>query len=241
MTRNLFEQQLHRLQDEILELGSSVDQSMMEAVVALRRRDLPMARRLDAHDEVINKKRFAIEEDCLTLIATQQPMARDLRILAAILEVITELERMGDYVKGIAHIITMLGPEPLPPDLLDHFDSMAAQSTKMLRESLEAFVAGDAKAARQIPVGDDEVDKLYNLIYRDLVNQMIANPDLIDHATHLLWVAHDLERFADRVSNICERTLFFTTGEMMEIRSSDDHTHHPSYNPHAEKNPKTEK
>jgi phosphate transport system protein len=202
---------------------------------------LATARRLYAHDEVINKKRFAIEEDCLTLIATQQPMARDLRILAAILEVITELERMGDYVKGIAHIITMLGPEPLPPDLLDHFDSMAVQSTRMLRQSLEAFVAGDAKAAKEIPNGDDEVDKLYNIIYRELVKQMIANPDSIDHATHLLWVAHDLERFADRVSNICERTLFFATGEMMEIRASDDHTHSPNYNPHAEKKPKTDK
>jgi phosphate transport system protein len=228
MTRNLFEQQLHRLQDEILELGSSVDQSLMEAVVALRRRDLASARRLEAHDEIINKKRFAIEEDCLTLIATQQPMARDLRILAAILEVITELERMGDYVKGIAHIITMLGPEPLPPDLLDHFDAMAARSTEMLRQSLQAFLAGDAKAAKAIPAGDDEVDKLYNLIYRELVRQMIANPESIDHATHLLWVAHDLERFADRVSNICERTLFFATGEMMEIRSTNDETDHAS-------------
>jgi len=227
MTRNLFEQQLHRLQDEILELGSSVDKSLLEVVVALRRRDLAAARRLEAHDEIINKKRFAIEEDCLTLIATQQPMARDLRILAAILEVITELERMGDYVKGIGHIITMLGPEPLPPDLLDHFDSMASLSTKMLRRSLDAFIAGDARAAKAIPAGDDEVDKLYNLVYRDLLNQMIANPESIDHATHLLWVAHNLERFADRVSNICERTLFFATGEMMEIRSTDDEDGHP--------------
>lgn len=233
MTRNLFEQQLTRLQDEILELGSSVDQSLMEVIVALRRRDLAAARRLEAHDDIINRKRFAIEEDCLTLIATQQPMARDLRILAAILEVITELERMGDYVKGIAHIITMLGPEPLPPDLLDHFDSMASQSTDMLRRSLQSFLAGDAAAARAIPSGDDEVDKLYNMVYRDLVQQMISDPESIDHATHLLWVAHDLERFADRVSNICERTLFTATGEMMEIRSSDDHTKHPSYNPHA--------
>jgi phosphate transport system protein len=226
MTRNLFEQQLHRLQDEILELGSSVDKSLLEAVIALRRRDLATARRLEAHDEVINKKRFAIEEDCLTLIATQQPMARDLRILAAILEVITELERMGDYVKGIAHIVTLLGPEPLPPDLLDHFDAMASHSTKMLRLSLEAFLAGDAKAAKTIPAEDDEVDKLYNEIYRELVQQMIANPDSIDHATHLLWVAHNLERYADRVSNICERTLFTATGEMMEIRSSGDETGH---------------
>ncbi|MBN1440592.1 MAG: phosphate signaling complex protein PhoU [Anaerolineales bacterium] len=229
MTRNLFEQQLQRLQDEILELGSSVDQSLLEVVAALRRRDLATARRLEAHDEVINRKRFAIEEDCLTLIATQQPMARDLRILAAILEVITELERMGDYVKGIAHIITLLGPEPLPPDLLDHFDGMASQATKMLRRSLEAFIAGDARASKAIPAGDDEVDKLYNLVYRELLKQMIADPDSIDHATHLLWVAHNLERFADRVSNICERTLFFATGEMMEIRSTDDQTKHPTY------------
>jgi len=229
MTRNLFEQQLHRLQDEILELGSSVDQSLMEVVVALRRRDLAAARRLEAHDEVINRKRFAIEEDCLTLIATQQPMARDLRILAAILEVITELERMGDYIKGISHIITMLGPKPLPPDLLDLFDEMVAQGNKMLQRSLEAFIAGDVEAAKAIPAGDDEVDKLYNMVYRELVKQMIADPESIDHATHLLWVAHNLERFSDRVSNICERTVFTATGEMMEIRSTDDQTKHPTY------------
>jgi phosphate transport system protein len=222
MTRNLFEQQLHRLQDEILELGNSVVQSVQEVVIALRRRDLAAARKIEAHDQVINKKRFAIEESCLTLIATQQPMARDLRILAAILEVITELERMGDYVKGIAHIITLLGPDPLPPDLLDHFDTMSAHATQMLHHSLEAFLAGDAAAAKSIPKEDDEVDKLYNLIYRELVNQMIAHPDSIDHATHLLWVAHNLERFADRVSNICERTLFTATGELMELSSSGD-------------------
>lgn len=222
MTRNLFEQQLHHLQDDILELGSSVEQSLIEVVAALRRRDLAAARKIEAHDAVINKKRFAIEEACLTLIATQQPMARDLRILAAILEVITELERMGDYVKGIAHIITLLGPEPLPPDLLDHFDTMASQATRMLLRSLQAFLAGDAVAAKAIPRDDDEVDKLYNQIYRELVNQMIANPDSIDHATHLLWVAHNLERFADRVTNICERTLFTATGELMEISSTGD-------------------
>jgi phosphate transport system protein len=222
MTRNVFEQQMHRLQDDILKLGGAVEQSLLEVVAALRRRDLVAARKIVARDEVINKKRFTIEESCLTLIATQQPMARDLRILAAILEVITELERMGDYVKGIGHIITLLGPEPLPPDLLDHFDTMAALATRMLRRSLEAFLAGDAQTAKAIPRDDDEVDKLYNQVYRELVNQMIANPDSIDHATHLLWVAHNLERFADRVTNICERTLFTATGELMEISSTGD-------------------
>jgi phosphate transport system protein len=222
MTRNLLEQHLQQLQDEVLELGSSIQTSVIEVVTSLRRRDVNAARRIEAHDEVINRKRFAIEESCLTLIATQQPMARDLRVLAAILEVITELERMGDYVKGIAHIITLLGPGPLPPDLLDHFDSMATDANRMLQKALTAFLEGDAQAARTIPSGDEEVDKLYNLIYRELLAQMIANPDSIDHATHLLWVAHNLERFADRVTNICERTLFTATGEMMEIRSSDD-------------------
>ncbi len=177
MTRNLFEQQMHHLQDEILELGSTVEQSLLEVVTALRRRDVAAARKIEAHDAVINKKRFAIEEECLTLIATQQPMARDLRVLAAILEVITELERMGDYVKGIAHIITLLGPDPLPPDLLDHFDTMANQATRMLLRSLKAFLAGDAAEAKAIPLDDDEVDKLYNRIYHELVNQMIANPE----------------------------------------------------------------
>jgi phosphate transport system protein len=222
MTRELLEQRLHQLEEDVLALGSMVEQAALDVMKALRKRDTAAARKLIANDSIINRRRFAIEEDCLAVIATQQPAAHDLRMIAAVFEVITELERMGDYVKGIAHIITMLGPEPLPPDLLDHFDTMSTRATAMLHRALGAFTSGDAKLAREIPSDDDEVDRLYNQIYRDLLSQMIANPDSIDHATKLLWVAHNLERFADRVSNICERTVFTATGELMEISSTGD-------------------
>jgi phosphate transport system protein len=220
MTREILERRLHHLQDEVLNLGSMVEQSALDAVKALRRRDTESAQKIENRDGFINRRRFAIEEDCLTLMATQQPMAHDLRLLAAILEVITELERMGDYAKGIAHITSLLDPEPLPPTVLDHFDAMAVQANAMLHRALGAFVSGDVKAARLIPAEDDEVDRLFNLIYGELVERMIADPRSIDQTTHLMWVAHNLERFADRVTNICERTIFLATGEMTEFSAS---------------------
>jgi phosphate transport system protein len=222
MTRELLEQRVSQLQQEVLQLGITVEQALLDVVAALRRRDTASARRIESSDREINERRFALEDKCLTLIATQQPMARDLRLLAAVLEILTELERMGDYAKGIAHIILLLGPEALAPDLLDHFDRMAALATGMLRRALEAFAAGDDKRAREIPAQDDAVDTLYNTVYRELIARMIENPDSIDHATHLLWVAHNLERFADRVTNICERTIFMATGDLKEIRSTYD-------------------
>jgi phosphate transport system protein len=220
MTREILERRLHHLQDEVLNLGSMVEQSSVDAVKALRRLDVASAQKIENRDGFINQRRFAIEEDCLTLMATQQPMAHDLRLLAAILEVITELERMGDYTKGIAHITILLEPSPLPPALLDHFDAMAVKANAMLHRALGAFVAGDVKAARTIPAEDDEVDRLFNLIYGELVERMIADPQTVDQTTHLLWVSHNLERFADRVTNICERTIFLATGEMTEFSAS---------------------
>jgi phosphate transport system protein len=220
MTREVLERRLHHLQDEVLILGSMVEQSLVDVITALRRRDATAAGKIGARDRLINERRFAIEEECLSVMATQQPMAHDLRLLAAILEVITELERMGDYIKGIANIIVLLGPNLLPPDLLNHFNSMTIQSNSMLHRALGAFVAGDDKTARVIPAEDDEVDRLYNAVYHELIQRMISDPETIDRATHLLWVAHNLERFADRVTNICERTIFTASGEMTEFSSS---------------------
>ncbi len=220
MTREVLERRLHQLQDEVLNLGSMVEQSALDAVKALRRLDTASARKIEARDEFINQRRFAIEEDCLTLMATQQPMAHDLRLLAAILEVITELERMGDYAKGIAHITLLLELSSIPPALLDQFDAMAAEANAMLHRALSAFVTGDVKAARAIPAEDDAVDRLFNQIYGELVARMIADPRTVDQTTHLMWVSHNLERFADRVTNICERTIFLATGEMTEFSAS---------------------
>lgn len=216
MPRETFEQELKRLQDEVLILGDMVQKAIVDSIEALKKRDLAEARRLIANDSLINEKRFAIEADCLALIATQQPMASDLRTLAAILEIATELERIGDYAKGISRVNLMIGDQPLLKPLID-IPRMADKSIDMLRRALDAFIRRDVALARAIPLEDDEVDNLYNQVYRELLTYMMADPRTIDRATHLLWVAHNLERFADRVTNICERIIFTVTGEMQEM------------------------
>jgi len=172
-------------------------------------------------DKEINKKRFAIENQLMILIATQQPMAHDLRLLASTMEIISELERMGDYAKGIANINVRMGDEKLLKPLID-IPRMAQKGVDMLHRALTAFVSEDVEAAKALPVEDDEVDALYNQIYRELMIFIIEDPKNIERANWLLWVAHNLERFADRVTNICERTVFIATGEFGEIKSSDD-------------------
>jgi phosphate transport system protein len=216
MPRETFARELQRLEDDVLLLGSMVEQAISESVEILKRRDLEGARRLIAGDRAINEKRFAIEADCLVLIATQQPMASDLRTLAAVLEIATELERIGDYAKGIARINVMMGEQPLLKPLID-VPRMAVKVRDMLHRALDAFVRRDVALARAIPTEDHEVDDLYNQVYRELLTYMMADPRTIDRATHLLWVAHNLERAADRVTNICERVIFTVTGEMREL------------------------
>jgi len=216
MPRETFEREMQRLQDELLVLGSMVEDALMDSVEVLKRRDMEGSRRLIAQDRRINEKRFAIEGDALVLIATQQPMAVDLRTLAAVLEITTELERIGDYAKGIAKINLMLGEEPLLKPLVD-VPRMAERARSMLHRALTAFVQRDVELARAIPAEDDEVDALYNQVYRELLTYIIADPRTIEQANHLLWVAHNLERAADRVINICERVVFTVTGEMAEL------------------------
>jgi phosphate transport system protein len=218
--RETFDRELQRLQDEILALGSMVENALVESVEILKRRDVEGSRRLIAQDRLINEKRFAIEGDALILIATQQPMARDVRTLAAILELATELERIGDYAKGIARINLMMGKGPLIKPLID-IPRMAEKARSMLHRALDAFVRGDVDLARAIPAEDDEVDALYNQVYRELMTFIMSDPRNIDQANYLLWVAHNLERSADRVTNICERVVFTVTGEMMEMDSEE--------------------
>ena len=227
MPRETLDRQLHHLQEEVLLLGSMVEQAMLESVEALKRRDLNASRRIFANDQLINDKRYAIENNILILIATQQPMARDLRFMAAILEIITELERMGDYAKGIAKISLRLGDEAslgethLPLNALD-FCAMAEKTVDMLHRALGAFITANPGLAHQISLEDDQVDALYNHFHTSLIAQMIANPALIDQASLLLWVAHNIERMADRVTNICERTVFIATGELIEFDPDDE-------------------
>lgn len=216
MPREMFDQELQRIQNEVLVLGSTVENAIVESVDILKRRDKEGSRRLIREDRLINEQRFTIERDALILIATQQPMAGDLRILAAVLEIATELERIGDYAKGIAKINLMIGDEPFIKPLID-IPIMAQKARDMLHQALEAFVNQDVDLARAIPRRDDEVDALYNQVYRELLTYILADPRTIDQATHLLWVAHNLERAADRVTNLCERVIFTATGEMVEL------------------------
>jgi phosphate transport system protein len=221
MPRETLDRQMHHLQDEILLLGSMVEQATIQAMDALKNRYLKAANRVYNNDRFINEKRYAIENAILIIMATQQPMAHDLRTLAAFLEVTSELERMGDYAKGIGKVTISLEDSPLPIPLHD-LEKMAEIGISMLHDALGAFVAENAALAYQIPRQDDEVDELYNRVYHSLVSAMIANPEVIDHANHLMWAAHNLERLADRVSNICERTVFVATGELLELEPVDE-------------------
>jgi phosphate transport system protein len=217
--RKTFEMEIQQLKDELLLMGSMVEQQLLEAVEALKKRDLEASRRIFAGDARINSKRFGIEEQVMILIATQQPMAHDLRLLASILEVSAELERMGDYAKGIATINVRIGEDALLKPLVD-IPRMAQKGADMLHRALTAFINEDVETARAIPAEDDEVDNLYKQVYRELMTFVIADPRTIDRANFLDWTAHNLERFADRVTNICERTVFIVTGEIIEIGSA---------------------
>ena len=221
MVRKTFEAEIQQLKDNVLILGSMVEKALLDSVEALRKRDIKAAERLFQEDKEINKKRFEIESHLMVLIATQQPMAHDLRLLASTMEIISELERMGDYAKGISNINIRMGDTPLLKPLID-VPRMANKGADMLHRALTAFVNEDVATAQALPVEDDEVDALYNQIYRELMTFIIADPKTIERANWLLWVAHNLERFADRVTNICERTVFIATGELTEIKSSDD-------------------
>jgi phosphate transport system protein len=218
MARETFERELQRLQNEMLALATVVEDAITDSVETLKRRDMENSRRLIAQDRVINRKRFDIEADCLTAIATQQPMASDLRILAAILDITTELERIGDYAKGIARINLMIGENSLLKPLLD-IPRMAEQTRAMLHQALDAFVRRDVALAQAIPAQDEAIDDLYNQVYRVLMSYLITDPKNIGQVNHLLWAAHNLERVADRVTNICERIVFTVTGELVELDS----------------------
>lgn len=219
--RETLDRAIEELLNEVLVQGSMVEKALKESVAALINRDVEAGKIIYDQDRQINKKHFEIEESVITVIATQQPMARDLRLLTAILEVTTELERMGDYAKGIARITVRLGQESLLKPISE-ITPMAEVCVDLLHRAVHAFVEKDAEAARVIPKEDDKVDAFYNRIYRDLMTQMIADPSTVDQANHLLWVAHNLERVADRVTNVCERIVFVVTGELLEMDRTDD-------------------
>jgi phosphate transport system protein len=217
--RSAFDQGLQDLRDDVLHLGSMVDTSMSLSMQALKERDQALARQVIDDDEKINQLRFKIEEDCLSLLARQQPAARDLRFIVAAMHIALELERMADHASGIGVIVLRMGDESLLKPLID-LPRMAEISQDMLRRSLDAFLAADAEEAMAITQRDDEVDQLYNQIFREMVSFMIEAPHMITRVMYLLFCAHNVERIADRVTNICERVAFMATGRMAEIPSA---------------------
>jgi phosphate transport system protein len=217
--RTAFHKRLREIQYDIMVMGSMGSKAIVRSIEALKNRNQELARQIIEDDRKINDKRFEIEEKCVELIATQQPMASDLRIITAILNITTELERIADYAVGIARIVIYIGDEPPLNPLID-IPRMAELTVDMLSRSMDAFINRDIEAAKKIAGEDDLVDNLYDQVFRELLTIMAEDPKTITRATRLMWTAHNLERAADRVTNICERIVFIVTGKMEEIGAS---------------------
>jgi len=222
MTRNYLDQTIQKLKNEVINIELMVSHATTEAVAALIQRDAKKAQTVYLNDQKINVKRFEVENECLIAIATQQPLATDLRVLASILEIVTELERMGDYAKGIAKIVLLTKNSSYEIPVVYRLEEMAAITVRSLDKAVKAFVDVDVETARAIPAEDDAVDKIFNEIYSGLVDSMMADRSLVNVANQMQWAAHNIERMSDRVTNICERTIFVGTGVMNELEESDD-------------------
>ena len=216
MVREDFDRNLRQLQGDLLTMGSMVEKSISRSIDALKRRDLEASQEVIDGDDYIDQKRYEIEERCINLIATQQPLASDLRSLISILHISVELERMGDYAEGIAKISVSMGNEPPLKPLID-IPRMSDMASDMLRRSLDSLVNRDVAGATAVCNYDDRVDELYQQVYRELITFMLEDHRMITRVTFLLWVAHDLERIADRATNIAERVIYLVTGKMTEI------------------------
>lgn len=216
MAREAFLKQLTHLQDLVLEMGSMVDRAVDRSMTALLDRDAALARTVVENDKTVNALNFECQNEVISLITQQAPMARDLRLVVSVAAIMTDLERMGDHAEGIARIVIMMQDEPLVKPLID-IPIMAGHAREMLRDAIQAFVDQDVDAAYRVGGRDDEVDGLYDRIYHDLIQIMIGDPSTIEPSTHLLWVAHNLERIADRATNIAERTVYSATGNLPQM------------------------
>ncbi len=220
MPRELFHKELTELQDDVLILGSMAEKAVVESVEALRSADLEWSQRIIEEDQAINNKRFDIEERAIFVIASQQPLASDLRAVMSAFMIITDLERIGDHAEGIARINLRLGEAEDVPRRMGYIPAMADRAIAMLRDSLNAYVERDVDESRRVCDADDEVDRLQDAVYDEAFRGMIANPAMIERNTYYLWTAHNLERIADRCTNICERVIYLVTGRMEEINVS---------------------
>ena len=216
MPREQFQRQLASLHDSVIEMGSMVERAIDRSMQALMDRDIFLARAVVEDDKDINAVGYHIQNACISLLAQQAPMAGDLRIIVSVTAIMSDLERMGDHAQGIAKIVVMMQDEPLVKPLID-LPIMANKAKEMLRNSIQALVDQDTDAAYRVGAADDEVDRLYDQIYADLIQIMIGDPTTIEPSTHLLWVAHNLERIADRATNIAERTVYSATGMLPQM------------------------
>jgi phosphate transport system protein len=219
MTRDVFERQLTEIQENMLVMANMVETAISQSIEALKQRDVALARRIVEHDRDINAKRYETEEKCIELISLQAPMASDLRTIISVLHVTVELERMGDHAEGIARIAIMLADEPPLKPYID-IPRMAQMCVEMMHGAVEAYKDRDTTRAREIIEIDDQVDALYEQVYRELLTFMINDPRTIQRATYLIWVAHNLERIADRVTNICERVVYLVDGRITDLNVS---------------------
>jgi phosphate transport system protein len=216
MVRQVFQEQIRELLEDLLEMGQMVADSINSAIQALAKQDEELAQWVIDYDDEINSFQYDIDEKCLVLIATQQPMAGDLRAILSVSNIAAELERIGDYSEGIARLALKLAGRPLLKPLID-IPRMAEEGRRMLMTALEAFARQDVEAARQVGTADDTVDALYDQVYRELLVFMMEDPRTITQATYLLWVAHNLERIADRTTNIAERVIFLDSGRIVDL------------------------
>jgi len=218
-TKAAFHQYFKEVEGDVLEMGNTVVKAIERAIEALKKRDLTLAHQIIADDAHINRQRFSIEDKCIGLIAAQQPMASDLLLIVAVLNIATELERIGDYAEGIAKIVIMIGDEPPLKPLID-IPRMAEITLEMINQGLQSFVTRDVELAMRVVSLDGVVDSLYDQVFRELLTFMMVDPNTINRATRLIWVAHNLERAADRATNISERVVYTVTGKMEEIGAS---------------------
>jgi phosphate transport system protein len=208
----------------MLRMGEMVDEAIQASLRALAERDRGLAQQVVDGDAKVNRLRFDIEEACLALMATQQPAAGDLRAVVAAMNIVGDLERMADHAAGNARIVLRMGDEPLLKPLID-IPRMAEVCRWMIRDSLQAFVRRDSERARQIAAMDDQIDGLYQQVFRELLSFMVEDPHTTGRALFLLFAAHNLERIGDRATNIAERVLFLTSGVMRELNPEPDESH----------------
>jgi phosphate transport system protein len=216
VTRATFEAELTTLKERLLLLGTMVADAQRKAVRALAERDEELAREVIAADQNVNHLQHEVEEECVVLIAQQQPVARDLRLIMSVSHIALDLERMGDHAKGIAILALRLSDQPLLKPLID-VPRMAEIGRDMLLGQLRAFMEQDVEAARRLAERDAEVDQLNDQVFRELLMIMMNDQRTITRATYLLWVSHNLERYADRTTNIGERTIFVANSNVVEL------------------------